>query len=235
MCANRSIPAPLQLVPDSPTRPNCTIAVLGARSVGKSALATRVCGGGFLSQYNPTTTSLTCRIPLVVDACAWDVKVVDAAGSDGSANISIDHIVGVDAYVLTFSLLSKRSLRVARRINARLLEDLAEPISEPEIARVLVGTHGDVDQDLRQVDSELANATAKDLHVPFVEASALTGDGCTSAFIAAVRLFRDGVPKLSDSAQLSQSGEPSSPDSQTDSKQANSAKSSSWTTSCVLS
>lgn len=233
MSAIRSIPPPLQHngTANSSTR-SVTIVVLGARSVGKSALATRVCGGAFLSQYNPTTTPLLCRIPLIVDACAWDVRVIDVGGLDGSLGITLAHTLGVDAYLLTFSLLSKRSLRCARRINARLLEALAEPISHPETARVLVGTHADVDQHLRQVDTQLANNTAIDLHTPFVETSALTGDDCTSAFIAAIRLVRDGVPKVDHSLHHSQDEQQQS--SSPDSKSSNSSTSS-WTTSCVLS
>ncbi|KAJ7697769.1 P-loop containing nucleoside triphosphate hydrolase protein, partial [Mycena olivaceomarginata] len=83
-----------------------TIVVLGSRSVGKSSLIRRYCDpeSQFVNSYFPTIETTYWKTIL-----KYDCKIIDTAGQDESSIINLKYIYGTHAYVLVYSVASRRS------------------------------------------------------------------------------------------------------------------------------
>merc|ERR1711871_1698537 len=88
-------------------------------------------------------------------------EIVDTAGMDEYSRLSRKSTVGVDGYILVYSITSMSSFENIRHINNTLLHMLGDP---PSIPRVLVGAMCDLDGH-RQVSEEDGFALAAELGI----------------------------------------------------------------------
>ena len=158
---------------------NRKIAILGDRGVGKSSLTTRYINNIFVESYDPTIET-TYRKRINVRNIQINAEIVDTAGMDEYSRMSRNATVGVDGYILVYSITSEDSLKKVQFINTTLLHMLGDP---PSVPRVLVGTMNDLDGKHRQVSYETGRVIAQELGVEFGgEISSKTGENVRYCF-----------------------------------------------------
>jgi GTPase SAR1 family protein len=118
------------------------IAILGGRGVGKSSI-THYCIYGEQFGANEPNPSIeyTHHIDFALTKypkATFNCCIVDTPGyyGTGPANITRNASIGVDCYVLVFSIASRSSFEQIIEINKSLFDALGNP---PSIPRVLVG------------------------------------------------------------------------------------------------
>mmetsp|Transcript_26194 Transcript_26194/g.32290 ORF Transcript_26194/g.32290 Transcript_26194/m.32290 type:complete len:190 (-) Transcript_26194:95-664(-) len=169
-------------MPKDPQLVHRKVAVLGFRAVGKTSLTTSFVSGIFDDTYDPTienTHHKTIRFRKVHFA----TDIVDTAGMDEYSRLSRNASVGVDGYVLVYSITSRNSFERINQINESLLSALGDAI---DIPRVLVGSMLDL-SDSRQVSNREAKALADSWGVPYLECSSKTGENVNEVFHALLR------------------------------------------------
>ena len=159
---------------------NRKIAILGDRGVGKSSLTTRFVSDTFVEgRYDPTIET-TFRKLVTVRNVRINAEIVDTAGMDEYSRISRNATVGVDGYILVYSITSLSSLEKIKYINTTLLHMLGDP---PSVPRVLVGTMSDLESRQRQVTYEMGSSKATELGLAYGgEISSKTGDNVNECF-----------------------------------------------------
>jgi Ras family protein len=122
------------------------VAVLGFRAVGKTSLSNSFVNGTFDETYDPTIENTHHKI-IRFRKVNFATDIVDTAGMDEYSRLSRSASVGVDGYVLVYSIISRQSFERIQHINENLLSALGDDISIP---RVLVGSICDLNHE-RQV------------------------------------------------------------------------------------
>ena len=118
------------------------IAVIGGRGVGKSSI-TQYC----IYRKKSTTMRLFPPVEYSYRRCfalakypkaTFDCSIVDTAGyfGKGPAMLSRNACIGVDCYIMVFSVASRASFDEVIQLNGALFETLGDPL---DIPRVLVG------------------------------------------------------------------------------------------------
>jgi len=158
------------------------IAVLGFRAVGKTSLTNSFVSGTFDDSYDPTIENTFHKV-IKFRRVHFATDIVDTAGMDEYARLSRNASVGVDGYVLTFSITSRQSFERVKQINESLLNSLGDAI---EIPRVLVGSMCDLN-DQRQVSPKDAKALAASWGVPYIECSSKTSENVAEVFHTLLR------------------------------------------------
>ncbi|CAN8063715.1 unnamed protein product [Agarophyton chilense] len=199
---NRYLPPP----PDSPFRQRRSIAVLGARGVGKSAFTIQCVSGVFEPEYMPTCED-TFLWTTTVDGTSYDLTIVDADGQDEFPDFGQQYTIGVDAYVLMFSVLHEHTFKVIKRVHDKLLDTLLvlNRNGTAELPRILVGNQVD-DTQRRRVPQKVAQDYADHNGIPYYETSALTGENVKDVFVRLLRIiYANQADSEQASATLSQS------------------------------
>mmetsp|Transcript_40495 Transcript_40495/g.41320 ORF Transcript_40495/g.41320 Transcript_40495/m.41320 type:complete len:200 (-) Transcript_40495:87-686(-) len=163
---------------------NRKIAILGDRAVGKTALIRSFVDGSFIERYEPTIES-TVRKMIPFQKICFNTEIVDTAGmgefyriKDEFYRLSRNSTIGVDGYILAYSIASKPSFERLRNINNVLFNMLGDP---PIIPRIMVGTMFDL-KDQRVVTKEQGLSLANEWKIPFIECSAKDGISINDAF-----------------------------------------------------
>ncbi|KAJ7832097.1 P-loop containing nucleoside triphosphate hydrolase protein [Mycena leptocephala] len=90
-----------------------TIALLGARSAGKSSLIKRYCEGKFEDSYFPTIDYSHFE-SVTVNNITYEFRIIDTAGQDESFILKEGCIYGTHVYVFVYSIASRRSFDLVR-------------------------------------------------------------------------------------------------------------------------
>lgn len=169
------------------------IAILGAHAVGKSALTIRCAQGRFEPDYILTFEDMYQWKP-VVDGIAYDVTIVDTEGQDLASCFGLQYTIGVDGYILVFSVRDRSTFDVVKALNRKLLTTLnvLDAVGTSDVPRVLVGNQVDIAHE-REVDNEDAKAFAAAIGVPYVETSAATTFNVNEVFETLLRLIDHNV------------------------------------------
>ncbi|KAJ7895783.1 P-loop containing nucleoside triphosphate hydrolase protein, partial [Mycena leptocephala] len=139
-----------------------TIALLGARSAGKSSLIKRYCEGKFEDSYFPTIDC--CHLGKVtVNDIPYELRIIDTSGQDESFILKERYIYGTHVYVFVYSIVSRRSFDLIR-----ILYDEIFGLYGIPIPCVIVGCKSDLEQH-RTVDSEEGIELAKEKNSAWVE------------------------------------------------------------------
>jgi len=160
-----------------PTLVHRKIAVLGFRAVGKTALCHSFVASGFTEAYDPTIEN-THHKTVRFRRAHFSTDIVDTAGMDEYSRLSRNASVGVNGYVMVFSVASRQSFERIRFINGALLNALGDA---PDVPRVLVGSMSDCAAQ-RQVGFQDAAALAELWGVPYIECSSKTGENISEVF-----------------------------------------------------
>ncbi|CAN8069051.1 unnamed protein product [Agarophyton chilense] len=189
--------------PPSPRSPFCLrkrIAVLGARGVGKSAVVIQCTYGRFEPEYMPTCED-SFLWTTTVDGNRYEVTIVDADGQDEFPHFGHQYTIGVDGYILMFSVLHHGTFHIIKRVNEKLLDTLQvlNPKGTKELPRILVGNQID-DTKHRRVSREVAQRFADENDIPYYETSALTGENVQDVFVRLLRIMYANQYEFSESS-----------------------------------
>ena len=108
--------------------------------VGKSALCARWAEGHFVEFYHPTVDTTWSRT-LKFAGESYEVVVRDTPGQfEDSTFLDHRYCVGIDGYLLLFSVANRHSFETVKLIHENLLTFMG---THETVARVLVGTKSD--------------------------------------------------------------------------------------------
>eukprot|EP00188_Purpureofilum_apyrenoidigerum_P003569 Plantae.Rhodophyta-Purpureofilum_apyrenoidigerum.ctg3778.p1 GENE.Plantae.Rhodophyta-Purpureofilum_apyrenoidigerum.ctg3778~~Plantae.Rhodophyta-Purpureofilum_apyrenoidigerum.ctg3778.p1 ORF type:complete len:206 (-),score=26.41 Plantae.Rhodophyta-Purpureofilum_apyrenoidigerum.ctg3778:386-1003(-) len=155
------------------------LGVIGPKCVGKSSVILRFSEDIFEEHYTPTIEDLF-LVSTNVEGVAFNCEVLDSAGQDEVSKFGGQLTIGVHGYLLIFSLRGRETFDLIQHVNHNLLVSLGGQAGQ-SVPRVLVGNQSDAVNE-RTVSREEAEALAHSLRMPYVECSALSGEGVTDAF-----------------------------------------------------
>eukprot|EP00123_Amoebidium_parasiticum_P000254 comp10619_c0_seq1/m.5307 comp10619_c0_seq1/g.5307 ORF comp10619_c0_seq1/g.5307 comp10619_c0_seq1/m.5307 type:complete len:187 (-) comp10619_c0_seq1:615-1175(-) len=141
-------------------------AVLGFRGVGKSTITIQFVEGQFVETYNPTIENTFQKV-ITYKGHEYQCQIVDTAGQDETSIFPTNCSVGIDGYVLIYSITSKASLETVKVIHDKILDRLGTNT----VPTVLVGNKTDLFNE-RRVSTEDGKAVAAEWQCPFIEVSA---------------------------------------------------------------
>ncbi|KAJ7855284.1 P-loop containing nucleoside triphosphate hydrolase protein [Mycena olivaceomarginata] len=139
-----------------------TIALLGARSAGKSSLIKRYCEGKFEDSYFPTIDYSHFE-SVTVNNITYEFRIIDTAGQDESFILKDGCIYGTHVYVFVYSIVSRRSFDLVR-----ILYDEIFGLYGTPIPCVIVGCKSDLEQH-RTVNSVEGIELAKEKNSAWIE------------------------------------------------------------------
>lgn len=165
------------------------IAVLGSRAVGKSAVVIQCTDKRFEPEYMPTCEDAFLWTT-TVDGTKYEVTIVDADGQDEFPDFGEQYTIGIDGYIIMFSIVNESSFHIMRRVHDKLLQTLVvlDPKGTAELPRILVGNQLDMAH-RRRVPRQVAEQFADQHGLPYYETSAYTGENVNEVFSALLRII----------------------------------------------
>lgn len=151
--------------------------LIGDSGAGKSSLMYRFTDDDWNPYYIATIGVDFKVVTLERETKVIKLQVLDTAGQCRFRSIVSSYYRGAHGVIVVFSLDDRASFDNIHD----WLKDL-HTYGNPDVPCVLVGNKADLPAAKRQVDSAEAAALAKELGMPYVEASARTGDGVRAAF-----------------------------------------------------
>jgi len=142
------------------------IAVLGARSVGKSSLVIRFIEDDFVESYFPTIESTFAK-SIDYKNIEYDLQIIDTAGQDEFSILNAKHAIGIHGYVLVYSVTSRNSFDMIQIIYDKIIDFCGVT----DIPCVIVGSKIDL-QKSRQVNADEGQKLAQQNNAAWVESSA---------------------------------------------------------------
>eukprot|EP00871_Galdieria_phlegrea_P005246 jgi/Galph1/5722/GphlegSOOS_G4367.1 len=152
------------------------LALLGAKGVGKSSIIARFAEDAFSYSYLPTIEDsylATCR----VNNETYNLEILDTGGQDEYSYLGTQLTIGVDGYILVYSICNAASFGMIPVVYRLLMEALGTE----NIPKVLVGNQLDL-ADYREVSVEEGKELAAKWRCPFVECSAKTCQNISKVF-----------------------------------------------------
>ncbi|KAG5343089.1 GTP-binding protein rhb1 [Termitomyces sp. J132] len=142
------------------------IAVLGARSVGKSSMVVQFTEGHFVESYYPTIESVFTKT-VGYNGTDYDCEIIDTAGQDEFSLLGPKHTIGIHGFVLVYSVTSRRSFDMIQVIYDKIIDFCGLM----DIPCVIVGAKMDL-QNSRQVEKTEGQRLADSKRAAYTEASA---------------------------------------------------------------
>jgi len=152
------------------------IAVLGARSVGKSSLVIQFTESQFVESYYPTIES-TFSKNLKVNGTEYSCELIDTAGQDEYSILNSKHAIGIHGFVLVYSVTSRNSFEMVQVVYDKIVDFCGVT----DIPCVIVGSKTDL-QTSRQVQPSEGQKLAQENKAAFVETSAKTNSHVAEVF-----------------------------------------------------
>ncbi|KIY51621.1 hypothetical protein FISHEDRAFT_36702 [Fistulina hepatica ATCC 64428] len=142
------------------------IAVLGARSVGKSCLIVQYIENHFDELYYPTIERSFVKA-VKHDGKEYDLEIIDTAGQDEYSIFNSKHAIGIHGYALVYSVASRQSFEMIQITYDKIVDfcGLAD------VPCVIVGSKLDLKYS-RQVQLAEGERLAHINHAAWVETSA---------------------------------------------------------------
>jgi Ras family protein len=125
---------------------------MGFPGVGKTAIGVRFVEKEFVDTYNPTISN-TFHTLVNHKGCSYDLEIVDSAGQDEHSVWHEQQAIGVDGFILVYSVVNRKSFDVVKVINDKILD----ACGTEKVARVLVGNKLDM-KTKREVSTEEGNS-----------------------------------------------------------------------------
>ncbi|KAJ5801510.1 uncharacterized protein N7518_003578 [Penicillium psychrosexuale] len=174
------------------------LVLVGDEGVGKTALAVRFCLEQYAEGSEPTLDD-SYRTRLVVDDRPCVLEIIDTAGRDEHAVLREDHIRNGDAFIIAYSITSRKSFSHVRAyynnikdVKRVLAENTLQlPLSERpcRVPIILVGMKNDLEAQ-REISFEEGRIFGESLDCWFYETSAKTGSDVERTFHDVIRCFR---------------------------------------------
>jgi len=164
------------------------IVVLGAGSVGKSAITLRFIHGKFIEKYDPTIED-NYRHQIEVDGQSYILEILDTAGTEQFAQLRNLYIKNGMGFILVFSLASKSSYVEI----SELREQIVRVKETTNVPMIVVGNKCDL-EDARQISRKEAETFCRSMSVEYIESSAKTNINIDNVFHSLVRLTAPQLP-----------------------------------------
>lgn len=142
------------------------IAVLGARSVGKSSLVAQYTVGTFVESYYPSIDGSVSKT-LKVGNTEFECEIIDTAGQDEFSIFNAKHAIGIHGYVLVYSVTAQSSFDMISIVYDKIVDFCGVK----DVPCVIVGSKMDL-KDSRQVQPASGQALAKECNAAWTETSA---------------------------------------------------------------
>jgi Ras-related protein R-Ras2 len=162
------------------------IAVVGQKSSGKSAIVVQFIQNIFVEEYDPTIEEEYRRY-YTVDNVQCFLEVLDTAGQEEYKALRDQYMRTGDGFILVFSVSDRSQFRDITEFYEQILI-VKDKESWP---MVLVG-HMDCEEHERVVTMDEAMDLAKELNIPYLEASTKNRynvDECFTEVVRAIRKF----------------------------------------------
>lgn len=161
------------------------IITVGDGAVGKTSLRMRFLGRGFSSEYFSTIGADFSTKDVEIDGNYYGtMQVWDLAGQSRFSYVRSTFYRGTNGVLLVFDVTRKDTFE---NIKAWMNEILTHT---QNASVILVGNKIDLAES-REVTPEMGEELAKELGVPYIETSALTGENVVDAFTKLTQLIRD--------------------------------------------
>lgn len=190
------------------------ILVIGSRSVGKTALTIQFTEERFQEDYNPTIES-THKKHFLHRNKNFIATIVDTAGQDDLTIFQQRHSIGIDGYILVYSITNRASFKRIRVLNDKILNATANE----KIPRIIVGAKCDLESS-RKVKVDEGKELAHELGCKYVECSAKTNVHIADVFHMLLDQIEgtDGLPYPASSSSSGSSSSSSLSSGDSDSK-----------------
>ncbi|KAJ1991915.1 GTP-binding protein [Dimargaris cristalligena] len=152
------------------------IVVMGSRSVGKSTLIVQFVENFFCDSYYPTIEN-TFRKIIKYKGIEFECEIFDTAGQDEFTILSPKYAVGVQGYILAYSVDSRTSFEMTKIVRDKILSFFGTNW----VPLVLVGNKTDLHSQ-REVSAEEAIELAKSWNCEAIECSAKTNENIDKIF-----------------------------------------------------
>ncbi|OCH90938.1 hypothetical protein OBBRIDRAFT_875193 [Obba rivulosa] len=154
------------------------IAVLGARSVGKSSLVIQFIQNRFVEPYYPTIEE-TFTKGINYKGVEYECDIIDTAGQDEYTILNSKHAIGTHGFVLVYSVTSRKSFDMVQVVYDKIVNFCGTN----SIPCVIVGAKTDLPQsNPRQVPSTEGQQLAESHQAAWVETSAKTNYNVAKVF-----------------------------------------------------
>jgi len=162
-----------------------SIAVMGAGSVGKSAVTLRFVQGVFVRDYDPTIEDAY-RKSLIIDNRPASLDILDTAGQEDYMALRSTWMRERDGFLLVYSVTDRNTFESLHSF----YEQLSAMHEENMPPIVLVGNKCDMATRRVVKTGEGKKLAESWSNLAFIETSAKTGDGIDKAFATLVREIR---------------------------------------------
>ncbi|KAJ1920527.1 hypothetical protein H4219_001226 [Mycoemilia scoparia] len=161
------------------------VAVLGHRGVGKSSLVFQYIENAFVSNYYPTIENIVEK-QVEFRGSKYNIAIYDTAGQDEFSQLNSRYTVGVQAFIVVYSVNSRESYEMAITIHDKLVDQTGNQ----HVNMVLVGNKTDL-ADSRVVSYDEAKGLAQEFGCPYIESSAKNKVNIEEIFVRAA--FREEI------------------------------------------
>ncbi|XP_022665947.1 GTP-binding protein Rheb homolog isoform X2 [Varroa destructor] len=141
-----------------------------ANKTGKSSLAIQFVENQFVDSYDPTIENTFVKT-VKFEGKDVSLKIIDTAGQDEFSIYPPGYTMDIHGYVLVYSVTSKQSFEIVKKIYHKLLDQTGLP----QLPVVLVGNKNDLRNE-RVVSHEEGRELARYMKGVFLEASAKQND-----------------------------------------------------------
>lgn len=156
------------------------ILVLGAPGVGKSAVILRFKDDVFRNEYLPTIQEVY-RKDFKFNNERVELEIIDLDGQNEYTIMnSKKHAIGVNAFILVYSVENQYSFSLISSLNSRLSSLVGD-----NFPKILIGNKSDLNIK-RVISTEQGKELAQEINAHFVECSARSGSNIQSVFHSAL-------------------------------------------------
>ena len=160
------------------------LAVVGGGGVGKSALTVQFIQNIFVEEYDPTIED-SYRKHAKVDETTCFLEILDTAGQEEYKALRDQYMRTGDGFVMVFSVIDRKTFE---EIN-EFYEQILRVKDTDAFPMCLVGNKCDLESE-RVISQDEAKNFAKELKIPYLEASAKMRKNVDECFYELVREVR---------------------------------------------
>jgi len=163
---------------------NYKLVVVGGGGVGKSALTIQFINSYFVTDYDPTIEDAYQK-QCVIDDQVARLDILDTAGQEEFSAMREQYMRTGEGFLLIYSVADKSSFDEIFKFHKQILRVK----DRDEFPMILVANKADLETN-RQVSNEEGQELARQLHIPYIEASAKVRMNVDQAFHELVRVVR---------------------------------------------
>jgi len=161
------------------------LALIGESGVGKTQFISRFVSDSFTDTFISTIGVEFNAVTRQIQGRNAKLQIWDLAGQERFRSVVQSYYQGTAALVLVYDISDRKSFD-------NLIENAPTVLQKQEkLAAILVGNKSDLEQ--RAVSYDLAKRWADEKGIPFLEASAKTGDNVEMVFQSVVKMAMDNL------------------------------------------